>query len=136
MNIFICASKHCYGAIPEVKDQLEAAGHMVTLPNSFDNPMQEEDIKSMTPEKHQAWKADMLRLQVEKVASNDAILVMNMDKNDQKNYIGGSTFLEIFKAWELGKKIFLYNEIPEGMLKDELVGMGPVVLCGDLSKLK
>jgi hypothetical protein len=136
MNIFICASKHCYGSIPEIKNQLEGVGHTVTLPNSFDDPMQEEDIKSMAPEKHQAWKANMLGLQSEKVAANDAILVMNMEKNGQENYIGGSTFLEIFKAWELGKKIFLYNDIPEGILRDELIGMNPVIINKNLSKIK
>lgn len=78
----------------------------------------------------------MLQTQAEKVARNDAVLVLNFEKAGQPNYIGGATFLEIFKAWELGKKIFLYNQIPEGMLRDELVGMGPTVINGDLSRIK
>ncbi len=78
----------------------------------------------------------MLKLQAGKVKANDAVLVLNFEKNSQKNYIGGATFLEIFKAFELNKKIFLFNSIPDGILKDELIGMNPMIINGDLSKIK
>ena len=29
----------------------------------------------------------------------DAVLTLNFDKNGQKNYIGGATFLEVYDAW-------------------------------------
>lgn len=77
----------------------------------------------------------MLRLQAEKVAANDAVLVLNMEKNGQPNYIGGATFLEIFKAFELGKKIYLFNPVPEGIFRDELLGMNPIVINGDLTSI-
>lgn len=70
------------------------------------------------------------------VEANDAILVMNLDKVDQKNYIGGSTFLEMFKAFDMGKKIFLYNPIPNNSLEDEIRGFGPKVISGDLKLIK
>jgi hypothetical protein len=44
--------------------------------------------------------------------------------------------LEVFKAWELGKKIFFYNPLPEGILYDELFGMNPLVINGDLSLIE
>ncbi len=132
MNIFICCSKHMYRDIPLIKQELEAIGHVVTLPNSFDAPMKEEEMKLMGKEMHQEWKSSMLRLQEQKVAANDAILVLNMDKGDQKNYIGGATFLETFKAFELGKKIFFYNELPDSFFRDELLAMNPIVINGDL----
>jgi hypothetical protein len=31
------------------------------------------------------------------------------------------------------KKIYLYNDIPEGMLYDEISGFAPIVINGDLS---
>ena len=37
----------------------------------------------------------------------DAVLVLNIDKNGIKNYIGGNTFLEIGFAHVLDQKIFL-----------------------------
>lgn len=41
-----------------------------------------------------------------------------MKKNGQPNYIGGATFLEMYKAWEMDKKIYLFNPIPESLLKE------------------
>lgn len=133
MKIFICASKHFYGRIPPIKEQLEAAGHVITLPNSYDRPMREEEMKALGAKQHAEFKGEKLREQIEKVKNNDAILVLNFEKNGLANYIGGATFLEVFKAFELGKKIFLYNPIPEGILRDELVGMQPVIIDADLS---
>ena len=133
MKIFICCSKHLYDKIPPIKKELEGVGHIITLPNSFDNPTKEAEMKKAGPESHRAWKAEMIRLQKSKVEANDAIIVLNMGKNGQENYIGGATFLEIYMAFELGKKIFLYNPIPENFLKDELLGMNPAIINGDLS---
>ena len=65
----------------------------------------EERIKKGGQKLHGKWKADMFRLQNQKVGNNDAMLVLNFDKGTEKNYIGGSVLLEMFKAWELGKKI-------------------------------
>lgn len=135
MKIFICASKHFYSQIEPIKKILEDKGHIITLPNSYDNPGREEEMKQIGDKDHSKWKGDMLRLQKEKVDANDAVLVLNFEKNNQINYIGGATFLEIYMAFELGKKIFLYNPIPEGLLKDELLGMNPIVLNGNLNPI-
>ncbi len=135
MKIFICCSKYIYSKIPEVKRALEEAGHIITLPNSYDDPLKEEDIKKEGKEVHSKWKGDMLRLQEQKIRDNDALLILNLEKNGQENYIGGATFLEMFKAWELRKKIFLYNSIPESILKDEICGFNPVIINGNLSKI-
>jgi hypothetical protein len=77
-----------------------------------------------------------MRLQDPKVRANDAILVLNFEKNGQANYIGGATFLEIFRAFELEKKIFFFNPIPDNIFKDELVAMNPIVINGDLKLVK
>lgn len=89
-------------------------------------------MKEVGTEEHSKWKASMLRLQKDKISENDAILVLNMDKNNQKNYLGGATFLEVYMAFDQGKKVFFYNPIPEGILKDELLGMNPTVINGNL----
>ena len=65
---------------------------------------------------------------------------MNFDKEKDgqvlKNYIGGATFLEMYDAFRLGKKIFLYNEIPNGMLFDEIEGFNPIIINGNLDIIK
>ena len=136
MKIFICCSKHFYSQIAQVKETLEKLGHVITLPNSYEQPFREEEMKKIGVKEHQEWKSSQFKEQTEKVKKNDTILVLNFEKNGQKNYIGGATFLEIFKGFELGKKIFLYNPIPDNLLKDELLGINPVVINGDLSKIK
>lgn len=135
MKIFICCSKHFYNKVKEIKETLEQKGHQITLPNSYDNLSKEEEMKLLSSKQHAQWKEDMLKLQETKIKNNEAILVLNLEKNNQKNYIGGATFLEIFKAWELNKKIFLYNEIPDNILKDELLGFQPVIINQDLNKI-
>jgi len=136
MKIFICCSKFLYDRVPLIKKELEKQGHIVALPNSYEEPLKEEEMKKISQEEHRRWKGDMIRLQSVKVKANDAVLVLNFDKQGQKNYIGGATFLEIFRAFELNKKIFLFNPVPKGILKDELMGMSPVIIKGDLLKIK
>ncbi len=135
MKIFLAASKHNYQKIPPIKEQLEKAGHELTLPNSYNEPMKEEEMKILSQEDHIKWKSGMMKKDKENISPQDAILILNFEKHSQPNYIGGATFLEIYTAWEMNKKIFLMNPIPEGMLKDELIGMNPTVINGDLSKI-
>jgi hypothetical protein len=136
MRIFICCSKHIYEKIPPIREKLEKAGHVITLPNSFDAPMKEEEMKKLSREEHAEWKGKMLRLQIEKIQNNDALLILNLEKHGQQNYIGGATFLEMFKAWETGKKIFLMNPIPQNSLEDEIKAFKPIILNGDLEMIK
>ena len=79
--------------------------------------------------------------QSEEIIKNmDAVLVLNYDKNKDgkiyKNYIGGATFLEMYDAFRLGKKIFLINDIPEGILFDEIEGFNPIILKGNIDLIK
>jgi hypothetical protein len=136
MKIFIVCSKHFYGRIAEIKTVLEQAGHCITMPNSYDEPMQEERMKNTGAAEHAAWKAMMLKRDAQNVGQNDAVLVLNFEKKGQQNYIGGATFLEIAKAFELGKKIYLYNPVPDNIFKDELLGMQPTVINGNLGQIK
>lgn len=72
----------------------------------------------------------------EKVNWSDAILVLNYDKNNIIGYIGGNTLMEIGVAFFLKKKIYLLNLIPEISYKEEIIGMKPIIINGDLSIIK
>ena len=133
MMIFICSSKHFYNKILPIKNDLESMGHKVTLPNSFRNPFKEDEMRAKGVTEHATWKSKMFRLQAKKIKVNDAILVVNLEKNGIKNYIGGSTFLEVYEAFTQNKKIFFYNPIPEVNYKDELIAIRPIVINGDLT---
>ena len=62
-------------------------------------------------------------------------LVLNYDKNGVKNYIGGNTLMEMGLAFFLKKKIYLLNQIPKLSYKEEVLGMRPIILGGDFSKI-
>lgn len=136
MKLFMACSKHFYHRIPEIQRQLEVLGHQIFLPNSYEEPMKEEEMKQKGLEAHVKFKSEMLKRDKSNIAPNDGIIVLNFEKNGQPNYIGGATFLEIYKAWEMNKKVFLYNPIPDSIFRDELIGMSPIVLNKDLSKVK
>ena len=87
----------------------------------------------------QAQPIDMIMRYWNLIKDSDAILVLNFDKNGLKNYIGGNMLMEMGFAYGHGKKIFLYNPIPERSERmhyvDEIMDMKPVVINGDLSKI-
>ena len=140
MKILIICSKRFYENIPNIKKKLEQKNIQVFLPNCYDDPKTEERMWNLGREKHQEFKAQMYKQSEEIIKNMDAVLVLNFDKitdeTIEKNYIGGATFLEIYEAFRLNKKIYLYNDIPEGILYDEIQGFAPIMINGDLSKVK
>jgi len=135
MKVLIISSKVFYDNILPIKVELEKLGHQVLLPNCHDCPETEAIFREQGYEVHSKWKASMFKHSTDVITDVDAVLVLNFEKNDQRNYIGGATFLEMYDAFRLGKKIFLYNNIPDGMLRDEIIGFNPILIAGDLSKM-
>ena len=78
----------------------------------------------------------MMKLHSSTIKKNDAVLVLNLEKKGIPNYIGGATFMEIIKAWELNKKIFFFNPIPNCSFTDELTAINPIILNRDLLLIK
>lgn len=135
MKILIICSKKFYDKIPKIKTALEAKNHAITLPNCYDSPGTEDEFRKLGKDEHSKWKSEMLKHSTDVINKMDAVLVLNFEKNGIPNYIGGATFLEMYDAFRLDKKIFMYNNIPEGILKDEIIGFNPVVIKGNLSKI-
>ncbi|PIN72184.1 hypothetical protein COV21_02980, partial [Candidatus Woesearchaeota archaeon CG10_big_fil_rev_8_21_14_0_10_45_5] len=79
---------------------------------------------------------DVICAYFEEIKKTDAILVINKDKNNIKNYIGGNSLIEIAFAHVLNKKVFLLNPVPQMDYSDEIEAMKPVILNGDLSKIR
>lgn len=135
MKIFIICSKRFYDRIPEIESTLKALGHTCTMPNCYDKPETEDHYRNLGKEDHSKWKSSMIKHSTGVIKDNDAVLVLNFKKEDLENYIGGATFLEMYDAFCLGKKIYLFNDIPVGMLHDEIVGFNPVIINGDLAQV-
>ena len=136
MRILIICSKAFYGEIEPIKERLEKNGHEIELPNSYYEPDAEKKYWELGEKEHAEFKSRMFKMSAERIETMDAVLTLNFDKNGKKNYIGGATFLEIYEAFMKNKKIYLYNDIPEGMLYDEIAGFSPIVINGKLDLIK
>ncbi len=135
-KILIICSKAFYKDIPPIKAELEKNGWEVELPNSYYEPDAEQKSWDMGEKEHSEFKSRMFKMSAERIEEMDAVLTLNFDKNGKKNYIGGATFIELYEAFMKEKKIYLYNDIPEGMLYDEISGFAPIIINGDLSLVK
>lgn len=121
----------------KVSNNLEKLGHVVILPESTKQYV-EGKIKfsnSNESSKHKQ-EQDLIRIHYKKIDNSDAILVINVEKNQIKNYIGGNSFIELAFGHILNKKLFLLNPIPDISYRDEIKAMEPIVINGDLSKIK
>ena len=133
MKIFIICSKAFYNKIPHIREELENMGHTIILPNCYDAPETESRFRGTN--EHANWKSEMIKHSKEVISNVDSVFVLNYEKNGIENYIGGATFLEMYDAFRLDKQIYMMNDIPKGLLEDEIIGFNPVILNGDLSKV-
>jgi len=147
MKITLCGSIAFFNQMLEIKKELEMSGHEVKLPptevadeNGNMIPVAEYYKLRKEAKEDTGWiwerKAEAIKNHFDKVAWSDIVLVLNITKNDIANYIGANTFLEMGLAFHLGKKIYLLNPIPEIACKEEILGMKPIVIANDLSKLE
>ena len=145
MKITICGSISSSEKMIEVANELARLGHTCDLPYStrrimngeltLDEYLKEVKINGDKKFRKEA-NIDVIKEHFEFIKNSDAILVINIDKNNIKNYIGGNALMEIGFAYVLGKKIFLLNSIPEMGYKDEILATQPIVLNNDLNILK
>jgi hypothetical protein len=146
MKITICGSIVFIDEMQTIQKQLEDKGHLVAIPPAevFDEkgvaiPAKEYYAlrKATTTTNGWIWekKTEAMRAHFDKVMWADAILVLNYDKNNIAHYIGANTLLEMGLAFHHGKKIFLFNPIPEISYREEILAMRPIVINGNLSLL-
>ncbi len=132
MRIALCCSAKFFDKIPEIKKKLEELGFEVFVPKGYF-----KHIKDSHGEDHFAKiHFNLIKEHFKRIERSDAILVLNFDKDGVKGKIGGNTFLEMGKAFDEGITIFLWNPIPEIDYKEEILAMHPIVINGDLSKIK
>lgn len=79
---------------------------------------------------------DYLRVHYKHICESDAILVVNLDKNGVKDYVGGNVLIEMGQAYVNDKKIFLLNNIPSNLpYAAEIECMDPICLYGNLQNI-
>ena len=145
MEIVICASISFTYKVKELADILSGYGYKVEIPFMSQKILSGEvSIEKFLSTKEKEGdlqfrkksEEDLIKRYFRLIKGADAVLIVNVEKNGMKDYIGGNTFLEMGFAHVLDKKIFILNGIPECSYKDEIVAMQPIILDGDLSKIK
>ena len=141
MKIVICGSITASDKLIEIAKKLQAMGHSTDLPYYTKKILAGEfDLEKFKKEKEKNGdisfrrnaSEDLIKRYYRLISESDAILIVNVDKNNIKNYIGGNAFLEMGFAYCLDKKIYLLNPIPEMPYIDELKAMAPIVLNNNL----
>lgn len=134
--MLVCSTSF-YDRIPSIIDQLKDRFELI-LPNGYGE--EEEDIDWDNKVEYSNFFKRMFIESQEKVKNTDLILVLNFDKvkNDKvyNNYIGPSTFLEMYEAFMLDKEIYMYNDYPDNILLDEIKAFMPIIINGNLDLIK
>lgn len=146
MRIVLCGSLTFQKEFDEIKASLEKSGHVVLTSDTAEEAKKKgiadikkwlEQMKKFENDRFVRFTAEKIKSHLEKIKSSDAILVVNLDKNGVKNYIGASTLMEIGYAFEHGKRIFILNPLNESLSgAEEIMAMKPSILNGRLEMIR
>ena len=141
-TITICCSASFYKQALDIQARLQKRGFKVKIPHTANKMKKSGDFAVETYKtwfknpKDYAKKARLMRQHFKKVLECDAILVLNYEKNGMEGYIGGNGLMEMALAFHYKKPIYVLNPVFESSpLYEEILGMNPVFLNGELSKL-
>lgn len=151
MKITVCGSIAFYKEMESLRDQLLEIGYEVKIPELaleapkefggdkkvyFGKYVEDNGGMDSFPSTHSLWdmKENAIRDHYKKIEWGDAIMVANYEKRGIEGYIGGNTLIEIGVAFFLKKPIYILNPVSSDLsYKQEIFGMKPVFLNGDLS---
>lgn len=142
MKIYVLGSNHFMKRMVECTGELCNLGH-----DGWIHPDYEAFVRGDKPEFLVRWangeqaalkrENNYLKTHYKHILESDAILVVNLEKNGKKNYIGGNVLIEIGQAYVNNKKIYLLNDLPtDSPFIDEIASMDPICLKGDLNNIK
>lgn len=141
-TITICSSANFYRQAVDIQEKLQKEGFTVIVPQTAEKMKQSGDFDVSH---YKTWYADegdyhkkakLMRDHFDEVAKGDAILVLNYEKHGKQNYIGPNVLMEMSLAFYLKKPIYILNDLPDDTpFEEEIKGMTPVILSGDLSKI-
>lgn len=137
MKIGIAGSMNYTEKMVELCEKLRAMGHEVFMSKFADAYIGKTHEEKEKIKLEHKYNYDAIREFWKPMQNAEALLVANYDKHGIKNYIGGNSFLEMGFAYVLGHKIYLINPIPQmPYYETEIIAMKPIVINGDLAKIK
>src|SRR3990167_9037234 len=137
MRIGIIGSMQFTDKMLEVRDKLQKLGHDAFLTNLHKAMVGKTDEEIEEIKLYQKHNMDAIREFWRAMQGADAVLVLNLDKNGIKNYIGANTLMEIGFAHVLNQKVFVLNPLPDqSYCRPELEAVKPIVINGNLSLIR
>jgi hypothetical protein len=118
-----------YSRLLDVQEALAACGIDAVVPDVDDDIAATSTTAQLNAAKRGAALRHMHRIRDRGTA---AVLIVNVDKYGVPDYIGPNTFAEVAVAFALGRRVFLWQGIPQ-MYRDELEAWGAISLHGDLA---
>ncbi|MFC1698271.1 hypothetical protein ACFL1H_08100 [Nanoarchaeota archaeon] len=132
MIITLCSSKKFFSQLDEIEEILINKGYEVLKPSTDDSHLLNNEEDS-----DQKIKYDLIRQHFNKINSSNAIYVYNDDKNGLDGYIGGNTFLEMGKAYDVEIPILLYKQYSNKLpYSEELRALQPIVIGEDWDSIE
>lgn len=137
-KIMIVCSTTFYEKIKTISEYLLKNNYEIVYPNGYN----EEEKHPKTQEELTNQYKSFYNESREKIKRVDAILVLNFDKAKDnitlKNYIGPSTFLEMYEAFMQNKKIYVYTSLPDEtfLLYDDIKAINPICLNEKIENIK
>lgn len=142
-TIVICSSANFYKHACDIADKLEKMGFAVVVPETAGKMRKSGNYNAAD---YRTWHKDpndyhkksrLMDTHFKEIEKGDAILVVNDEKHGEPGYIGSNVLMEIALAYWLKQPIFVLNKVEESSRTyEEVVGVGAVILEGDLNKVK
>lgn len=131
-TVTLCGSMRVIDEMIDYARQLNERGIETYLPE-LNEPV---DYSTLFSDQRASIKSGLIRNHIQKIQASDAVLICNLTLGDRIDYIGANSFLEMGFAFAFGKMIFLLNDVPDQPNTDEIVGMLPITLNGDLAGIR
>lgn len=112
--------------------RLEELGYETEIPNPREG---EVDYHALPLQERVALKDSLIKEHLDKITESDAIFVYNDEKKGVPGYIGGNTLMEMAFAYAQGIEIFTLQPAPDLSYRDEIEGMRPVVIDGNVENI-
>jgi len=126
-KICLCSGRKFFDKLNQIKGELERLGYGVLLPSMI-NIQDDSYFKEGRETEFAKVHYDLIRDHFKKIDESDAILVCNFDKEGVKGYIGGGVLMEMVKAFDGNKAIFLTHPVPQMSYRAEILAMQPIIL--------
>jgi hypothetical protein len=136
MKVGVVGSMHYTEKMMSICNELKKLGHDAYMSKFAATFIGKNDEEKERIKLEQKYQQDAIREDCKWVKDMDALVVANYDKYGIANYIGGNAFIEMAYAYLLEKPVYLLNPIPEvPYYGTEIIGMKPVVIDGDLTRV-